>query len=150
MSSPPLSSPPRPRACSSGRSVRSPIPVPRLWSRFAGSSTFRSFAPALSHPGAADNPRRTLWRWSHPLAPRPMASNDHRQLCATTRQATTPGRPSLRALTCAPSCATGARNALQTTSAARSGSAFPLITGSVFLLGPTRLIIFARAVSTTP
>ena len=57
------------------------------------------------------------------------------QLRATPRQATTPGPPSLRALTRVPSCATGAHRAVQSTPAAPTGSAFPLETGSVFLLG---------------
>ena len=72
-----------------------------------------------------------------PLTSGSPASNDSQQLRATPRQATTPGLPSLRALTRVPSCATRARRALQTTPAGPSGSAFPLETGSVFLLGPT-------------
>ena len=138
MSSPPLSSPPRPLACSSGQCVRSRIQAPRPWSRSAGSSTFRSFARALGHPGAADNPRRTLLA----VVPSPCVQlsglrTTRRRLRATPRQATTPGRPSLRALTRVPSCATRARRELQTTPAGPNGSAFPLKTGSAFLLGPS-------------
>src|SRR5204863_684455 len=58
------------------------------------------------------------------------------QLNAMPCQATAPGLLSLRALTCVPSCATRARGALRTTLAGPSGSALPLKTGSVYLLGP--------------
>jgi len=142
MSSTPLSNSPRPRACSSGRSVCSRIPAPRPWSRSAGSSPFRSFAQALGHPGAAhDNPRRTLWRWSRPRASRSAASNDppavprHATSSHHSRPTLTPRsdpRAELRYR---------ARRALQAPPAAQTGSAFPLTTGSAFLLGPTRRII---------
>ena len=57
-----------------------------------------------------------------------------RQLRGPPRQATTPGQPSLRALTRVPSCATRARRAIPTTPAGSGGSAFLLTSGSVLLL----------------
>jgi hypothetical protein len=84
------------------------------------------------------NPRRTLWRWSRPLASGSAASNDTRQqFHAKPRQAITPGPPSLRALTRVPSGAARVRRALQATPKGPGGAAFPLINGAVFLLGPT-------------
>jgi len=53
------------------------------------------------------------------------------------RQATTSGLPLLRVLNHVPSGAIRARRWLSTRFPGPSGSAFPLKTGSVFLLGPT-------------
>src|SRR5437870_3631124 len=89
------------------------------------------------------NPRRTLWRWSRPLAPAQRPRTTRRQLRATPRQATTPGRPSLRALTRVPSCAIRARRVLPTMPAGPSGSAFLLKTGSVLLVGPNEVEVRA-------
>jgi hypothetical protein len=60
-----------------------------------------------------------------------------RQLHAPPRPAPTPGLPSLRALTGVLSCAGRARRAFSAMPAGPSGSAFPLKTGSVLLLGTT-------------
>ena len=81
------------------------------------------------------HPRRTasaVVPSSHPRLPgleRP-AGSCH----GTPRQATIPGRPSLRVLTRVPSCASRARHALPSTPATRNGSAFMLESGSVLLL----------------
>src|SRR5207245_4231472 len=97
-----------------------------------------AFAQALGHPGAAhDNPRRTLWRWSRPRAPGSAAANDlptaprHAASSHYSRPTLTP-RSDPRA-----ERRHRARRALQATPAGPSGSAFPLKTGSVVLLGPT-------------
>ena len=146
-SSPPTSSPPRPRALrAADRFVtgsKSPGPGPLL-----PAAPIHELCPSTRAILAGSRPSQT-----HPSAVVPIRSRPaHRprtipqQLRATPRQATTPGLPLLRALTRVPSCATRAHCALQLIPAAPTGSAFPLKTGSVFLLGTSVAVLAMKLV----
>lgn len=131
---------------SSGRSARSQILVPRPWSRCAGSSAFRGFAGALG-PSWQDprHLRRTFRRWSRPLTPRSGFPNDP---SAAPRPAASshypPAGHDSAILTRAPSCVSCARRAVSAVAADRSGSAFMLTSGSVWLLSISHHYSLAR------
>jgi hypothetical protein len=84
-----------------------------------------------SRPSQTDPSAVVLIRSRPALRPRTIPQPLH----ATPRQATTPGPPSLRALTRVPSCATRARRALQPPPAASTGPVFAIKTGSLFSIG---------------
>ena len=151
MSSPPWSSPCRPRAppaadgCIDGSQSPGPDPV----------------LPAAPPPGAllehSGHPGKAAGLQDAPLGGGPiLARPTHRPrrtrrlLRATPRQAATPGPTSLRALTRVSSCATRARPSLPTTPDGPHGSAFLLTTGSVFLLGSTPALLCSRARGAPP
>ena len=76
MSSPPSSSPPRPRACPSGRWLRSRIQAPGPDAVLPAAPPSGAWPRHSAILAAHDNPRRTLWRWSRPLAPGSATAND--------------------------------------------------------------------------
>ena len=123
--------------CSCGRSIRyeakSPGPGPRC-RRLSLTSFDQALGPSWQDSRIPDRPFGGDPIHSHP-AHRPRTTRQ--QLRAASRQATTPGPPTLRALTRVPRCATRARRTFQTTPGRPSGSAFPLKTGSVFSVGIT-------------
>src|SRR5260370_8572666 len=80
-------------------------------------------------------PDAPLRRWYRPLTPGSPFALDPPAAPRPPHHATTPGPPSLRALTRVPSGATRAHRAVPTTPPAPGGSAFPLKSGSRLVLG---------------